>query len=79
MQFDVTRDNFQEREEVKVAEQLTEHGSVLDDTLVKKFDKQYFEQVQRDEESKVERDEDQIREDLSDYEEEKRDVMEEFA
>ena len=43
VQFDVTRDNFREPEEVKVAEQMTEHGSVLDDTLLKKFDQQYFE------------------------------------
>ena len=49
VQFDVTRDNFGEHEEIKVAEVVTEHGSVLDDTIVRKFDKQYFEQVEREE------------------------------
>ena len=48
VQFDVTRDNFGEHEEVKVADEVTEHGSVLDDTMVKKFDK-HFEQVEREE------------------------------
>ena len=76
VQFDVTRDNFREPEEIKIAEQLTEHGSVLDDTLVKKFDQQYFEQVQQEEEKEDDQD---VREDLSDCVEEEQDVLEEFA